>query len=230
MIRIGIVDDNTRILELISREINSDKNLELIISVLNGYDFVFYCQTNKILPDIAVVDVNMDKFDGVLLTDYISTYFPSIKVIALSMYASKLTVEDMLSVGAFAFITKINISHLKEVIYHVMDGGIFIDPITEVDGSIRQELILFKKEQLDKSKHLQLTKSEVKLIALNASGIENSEIANLMFIRRKSVDNLFSNVSKKLNVKSRFVLALVSIRLGLVKIARISKKVYDEKK
>lgn len=44
-----------------------------------------------------------------------------------------------------------------------------------------------------------------------------------MFVERKTIDNVFANVAKKINIKNRQNLTLFSIRNSLVRIARLGK-------
>lgn len=52
---------------------------------------------------------------------------------------------------------------------------------------------------------------------------DDTEIAKLMFVERKTIDNVSANVAKKVNVKNRQNLTLFSIRNSLVKIVRLGK-------
>lgn len=89
-------------------------------------------------------------------------------------------------------------------------------------------LIDQRKKQKSQKDSFHLTKRESLIVALNATGIETAEIAKLMFIERKTAENLFANASKKMSVKNRLDLALAALRVGLVKIARLSEVKEEE--
>lgn len=52
---------------------------------------------------------------------------------------------------------------------------------------------------------------------------DDTKIAKLMFVERKTIDNVSANVAKKVNVKNRQNLTLFSIRNSLIKIVRLGK-------
>jgi DNA-binding NarL/FixJ family response regulator len=79
---------------------------------------------------------------------------------------------------------------------------------------------LFKHKQAIFTKY-GITKRESMFLLLNAMGLDYREIAEIMFISVKTVDNLFNRVSKKLGTLNRHALTLFCIRMGLVKVATV---------
>tara|TARA_S200000501_G_scaffold137961_1_gene130352 strand:+ start:1243 stop:2604 length:1362 start_codon:yes stop_codon:yes gene_type:complete len=99
-----VIDDNFDIRSLIS-EILKDKNYN-VREAANFDQAVF--EINKKLPDIAVIDVKLDKGDkdGIELLKKIKTLTDLVPVIMISGHANVEMAVESLKLGAYEFITK----------------------------------------------------------------------------------------------------------------------------
>ena len=99
-----IVDDNSDIRQLISG-ILKDKGF--IVRVAANYDQALL-EINKKLPDVAVIDVKLDKGDndGIELLVYMKKISEDVPVIMISGHANVQMAVDSLKLGAFEFIQK----------------------------------------------------------------------------------------------------------------------------
>jgi len=99
-----VVDDNTDIRKLISG-ILSDKGL--IVREAANFDQAFL-EINKKLPDVAIIDVKLDKGDndGIELLTHIKKKDDDVPVIMISGHANVQMAIDSLKLGAFEFIQK----------------------------------------------------------------------------------------------------------------------------
>ena len=62
--------------------------------------------TRKLTPDVILMDVGMPVMDGMEATRIISSEFPNIRIIGLSMYVEKEQAAAMIAAGASAYFTK----------------------------------------------------------------------------------------------------------------------------
>ena len=99
-----IVDDNADIRLLISDIL---KNKGFSVRVAANYDQAL-AEINKKLPDVAVVDVKLDKGDndGIDLLTHIKKIDDDVPVIMISGHANVKMAVDSLKLGAFEFIQK----------------------------------------------------------------------------------------------------------------------------
>ena len=104
MNKILVIDDNTDIRLLISG-ILRDKKYTVIEAA--NYDQALN-EINKQLPDVAIIDVKLDKGDndGIDLLKYIKKIDDDIPVIMISGHANVQMAVDTLQLGAFEFIQK----------------------------------------------------------------------------------------------------------------------------
>ena len=99
-----IVDDNSDIRKLISGILKDEG-----FNVREGVNFdQALLEINKKLPDVAIIDVKLDKGDndGIELLKHIKKIDDEIPVIMISGHANVQMAVDSLKLGAFEFIQK----------------------------------------------------------------------------------------------------------------------------
>lgn len=124
-IRIILVDDHKLVRESWKVLLENNPLFKVIADCDNGYSAVE--QTQKLLPDIVLVDINMSPINGFALTEKLRLVVPSIKVIGLSVNNQPKYATRMMELGAKGYITKT--SSLEEIhrgISQVSNGGEFI--------------------------------------------------------------------------------------------------------
>ena len=84
--------------------IEGQADIHLVGEASNGEEAVDLAR--KFNPDVIVMDVSMPRMNGVEATLQIKTEFPSVRVVALSMYQDKQIARTMIEAGAEAFLTK----------------------------------------------------------------------------------------------------------------------------
>ena len=226
MLKIAIIDDNKKWISIAETQLKNLSKYSIIAKVHDGIEFVDRCYHHKIIPDIALVDVEMPKMDGVKLTDFLADFFPSIKVIAISSHCEKETIEDMIACGAYGYVSKLfEMKNLIDGIESVRKGDVYIDPILHLKGINRELLIEERKHQKEIQGDLNLSYKQKALMALYTTSASQKEIAASLSISTKSVENQVRDLSGILEVKSRQELTLKSLRKGFTRVARIFKEI-----
>ena len=96
---------------------------------------------HDLTPDIVVMDIVMPNVNGIEATRQIVSSLPSIKVIALSIYAEDQFVDAMQDAGAVGYVLKQNaFTELPIAIRTVLEGGTYF----RVGNKL-----LFKKSEID---------------------------------------------------------------------------------
>lgn len=225
MLTIAVIDDIEKWLLIVENHIKNIKNCSLLVKANDGIDFINWCYHHKQLPDIALVDVEMPKMDGVQLTDFLTEQFATVKVIAISSYAHKEAVIDMIACGAYGYVSKMNnMKNLSNAIIAVIEGNVYIDPVLEIKDINREHLMGERKKQKHVYGESILTLKQKAMIALYTTTASQKEIATTLSISQKTVENQVRNISDILKVSSRQAFTLMSIRNGLTKVARIFKE------
>lgn len=166
----------------------------------NGGDLIEFVKTN--LPDIIIVDIDMPVKNGLEVCEAITEMEIDSKVIVLTMYKDIEMLKLAFYNGAKGYLVKDNTSEeLVDCIQTVMDGKTFMAKDVRELG---QTLFTTDKAKLQISELIgSLTQTELKTLKLVSQKMSSKEIANLLFVSVKSVENYRSRICKKLNLDAR---------------------------
>ena len=103
-IRIVIVDDHQQVRETWKLLLEQDKRLAIIGECSNGQEAIEAAK--KMIPDIILMDINMQPINGLEATRIIATQVPSIKIIGMSINNQPSYARNMIQLGARGYVTK----------------------------------------------------------------------------------------------------------------------------
>lgn len=151
-------------------------------------------------PDIAVLDINMPGVDGLELCKKIKQDNLSTKVIILTMYKEKSLLEKAKENGAKSYLIKDNSTfEVVDAIKTVLNNKFYwSESLKDIQKEITESNKEIDKVELQLK---ELTSTELKTLKLVCKNYTSKEIAELLFITAKSVDNNRSRISKKLGLE-----------------------------
>jgi DNA-binding NarL/FixJ family response regulator len=150
-------------------------------------------------PDILILDMDMPKLNGVQVLQQMNTISPATKTILLTMYKEMKLFNRIMDMGVSGYLLKesavIEIHACLEAIYR---NEYFISP------SLSSFLVqrLKRKEDLE-TKHeglASLTDVEKKILEFISQSLTSNQIADKLFISRRTVDKHRQNICGKLNI------------------------------
>ena len=65
MIQLGLVDDNSQLLELLSFDLSKVEEFNIVLKAANGEDFLRKVRSLDVVPDIILMDVDMPRMNGI---------------------------------------------------------------------------------------------------------------------------------------------------------------------
>ncbi|HLV42778.1 MAG TPA: response regulator transcription factor [Brumimicrobium sp.] len=148
-------------------------------------------------PDFSLLDIDMPGKNGLDVCSAVRDQTSS-KLIILTMYNDGEMLKKALDSGANAYLVKDNTSEeLVECIESLKRGESYIAKSMRKSPKVQKELKYYN-EVTNKLK--ELTEAEFKTLALVSEKYSSKEIAELLFISSKSVENYRSRICKKLNI------------------------------
>lgn len=164
------------------------------------------------LPDILLMDIQMPERNGEDLALHVHQTYPSVKTIVFSNMESNYYLQSLLDKGISGYVLKSSGEEvLLEAIETVMSGGSYFDPL------IRDEALKIRQEKtLSPHSNLTLTPREKEILVLLARDMSSMEIANRLFIAKRTVDFHRANLLTKLKVKSSAALIKKAIELNII--------------
>jgi len=209
-----IVADDHRIFRKGLKSLLSEKDYIQVMGEADDGDQALE-MTRKYKPKIVIMDIGMPKMDGIEATRQIRERLPETEVIILSMHAKKAYIDQVLQAGAKGYVLKdSDEENLIAAINTVYNGGFYLDsPIADqvlsdyFGGAAKREL----KEQADP-----LSEREKEVLKLLAEGHSNQEVADVLCISRKTVENHRAHIVRKTGVQGQVGLTKYAARIGLI--------------
>jgi two-component system NarL family response regulator len=158
-----------------------------------------------------VLDIGLPDLNGIEVAARLLEALPATRVVALSAYADKRFVTEMLRSGASAYVTKSAAgTELVRAIRAVAAGHSYLCP--EVAGALVAEV----RGAAAVGESRPLGRREREVLRLIAEGKRSSEIAGQMHISLATVEVHRRNIMRKLGVRTVAELTRRAIRDGLV--------------
>jgi DNA-binding NarL/FixJ family response regulator len=210
-IRIIIADDHQLFRNGLKILLNAFQEFEVTGEASNGEEFLRLLKNTP--GDVVLMDINMPEMDGIEATRRGLRINPDIDIIALSMYGEEEYYYKMVDAGAKGFLLKdSDISEVKEAILTVRKGGSYFSQ--ELLYHVIQKI----KHREQESKSANLSKREKEILIKICEGLSNQEIAETLFISKRTVDKHRANLLGKTNSKNTASLILFAIRNKLIEI------------
>lgn len=212
MIRIMLVDDHTMVREALRVVLEQDERMKVVAEVGDGETALKLA--TQLTPDVVVMDVAMPGLSGVETTRRMLASHPQIKVLALSTYLDRRTVQQMLDAGARGYIVKSAAGgELKRGIRSVIEGRSYL--CAEVTALVTDSLRNSRASPGDPDQR-PLSRRELQIATLLAQGKSAPEIGDQLHISASTVDVHRRNLMAKLGLHNVVDLTKYAIRTGLI--------------
>lgn len=211
-IRVVLVDDHKLIRAGLSQLINAEEDLTVQSQASNGKELLDLLA--KADFDVVLLDIDMPVMDGKATLDRLVVEYPKLKVIMLTVHQHDSFIVHMMKAGAHGYLLKD--SEPEEVIRairKVHDEGLFFNDrvsralLGDVSGTTKNH------EGLASSSLSQRERDVLKLICEEKT---TSQIADVLFLSPKTIENYRKSLLDKTDTKNAAGLAIYAVRNGLV--------------
>ena len=210
MIKVLIVDDHEMVRLGLSSYFSVLNDIEVVAEAADGLEGLKKALNYK--PDVILMDLVMDKMDGVESTEEILKEWPDAKIIILTSFIDDEKVYPAMAAGAQSYLLKTSsASEIAEAIRRTYLGEEIIEE------RVSQKLATRDEKKQTKILHEDLTKRELEVLSLITEGLSNQEIATRLFITIKTVKTHVSNILSKLEVSDRTQATIYAFKHKLVK-------------
>lgn len=207
--RIYIVDDHQMVVNGLVSMLETEPTFEIIGYALNAEDALTFAAMHSM--DIAMVDINLPKMDGVSLCKALLKAQPSANVIALSSFNDASFIKRMMQNGAKGYLLK-NTSgeELMTAIKTVTLGGEYLSQ------AVQKTLISSSLGKTQSGFIPKITRREKEVLTLITQELTTKEIAEKLFISVATVETHRLHLLSKLGAKNTAGLVMVAIQKGLI--------------
>jgi NarL family two-component system response regulator LiaR len=211
-LRVVIVDDH-QFFRRGLREVLEDEGVEIVGEAADGESALQIVA--KMVPDVAIMDLNLPDMSGVDVTRRLAAEVPATRVLVLTISADEQDVTDAILAGACGYLLKeAAMGELVEGVRAAASGEAAITP------RIASGLLRIVRDRLSESpadgREAALSERELEVLRLVADGRDNAEIAERLVISLPTVKHHISNILMKLQVENRIQAAVYAVRSRLV--------------
>lgn len=215
MIKVLVVDDQPLVREGLSTLLSLRPEIEVVGTAVDGEDA--WQKSLDLLPQIVLMDIRMPGTNGVEGTRMIRESLSDVKVLILTTFNDSEFIFDALEEGASGYLLKdMPTDMIVQAILTVHHGGVVLPK--DFTMQVLRDLRL--KTATDCVKPLpvgieELTEREREVLKHLGHGLNNKEVADLLFITEGTVKNHVSNVIQKLGLRDRTQVAIYAVRYGI---------------
>ena len=209
-IKLLLVDDHEIFLEGLQRLLSDVGNIDVIGTANDGNEALAFLQEHE--PDLILTDLSMPGMDGIALVKEVKKNYPAIKIMVLTVHNDRPTVSEILMAEAEGYLLKN--SSKKELIAAINNVGGGATYYSNEVMNIILNKFQFQARQREAASNL--TARELEILRLIADEKSSEEIAEELFISKRTVDTHRTNLLKKTEKDTVVGLLKYAVEYGLI--------------
>jgi len=160
--------------------------------------------------DVLMLDISLPDQSGVEVLGHIRELYPAMPVLVLSVHDDVQYAVRMLEQGAVGYLTKESApQELLTALENVVNGGRY------VSHALAERLLLNFSSQREKPHHQSLSKRELQVLSLIASGKSVKEVGSELDLSVKTISTHRVRILKKMGMKHNAELIRYALENGL---------------
>ncbi|MCP4308997.1 MAG: response regulator transcription factor [bacterium] len=196
-IRVLVVDDHFVVRAGIASFIDSQEDMTLVGEAGTCDEAI--SATEKLAPDVVLMDIRLDDCSGIDVTRKIKATYPQIKVVMFTTYADLELLRTAIEAGASGYVIKRMALHtLVDTVRRVVSGEDLV-----IDERAQVALDTGGPEAALTERLRRLSPQEQRVLSLISDGLTNRQIADELSLAEKTVKNYVSALLHKLDMTRR---------------------------
>jgi DNA-binding NarL/FixJ family response regulator len=208
-IRIALAEDHNLVREGLKALLKNEPCFELVGEATDGLQALQLVDKEK--PDVLLLDLRIPRLHGIEVLRQLREHKHT-RVVVVSMHADEPYVLEALKSGVSGYVLKdCSSAELVQAIRAVAGGAQYL-----CEALRQKALSATLKRLVPGIRGPQLTKRELLVLELAAEGKTSGEIAETLFISRRTAEAHRANLMKKLGLKTQTDLVLYAVRNGMI--------------
>lgn len=209
--RVILADDHALFLSGLQSLLSRREECEVAATASNGRECLELIRTVE--HDAVLMDIDMPEMNGAEATERALALNPEERIITLSMYGDDEFYFRMVEAGAKGFILKnSDIDEVVAAIRTVCEGGSYFSQ------ELLRNLVGSLKSARNPVPEDILSQREKEILLLICKGLSNQEIADRLFISKRTVDKHRSNILEKTECRNTANLVVWAIKNSVAEI------------
>lgn len=213
-IKICIVDDHKLFREGLKLLLSTQDFVRQIYEASDGKEFI---ENLSLMDcDVVLMDIEMPGMNGIEATEMALRLRPGLKVIVLSMYGDEQYYYKMVDAGVKGFVLKSSgIEKVIEAIHKVAAGENYFSE--ELLIHILNHMREGNKTDADVPDN-EISERELEILYHVCLGLSNQEIADKLFISKRTVDKHRANLLSKTGCRNTAALVMYAIKNKMINV------------
>ena len=211
MIRLLLADDQVSFRQGLAVLLALEKDFDLVGQASHGQEAISL--TQRLQPDVILMDVRMPICDGVVATREIHQRYPWIRILVLTTFDEDEYIWQSLEAGALGYILKSTPSReIAAAIRTLHQGYSQLGPT--IASKVFSHLSALRAEKFAPTENYQdrFNDRDLSILKLLGQGKSNREIAQALHLTEGTIKNYISRILDQLGVRDRTQAALWSQR------------------
>ncbi|HCF62962.1 MAG TPA: response regulator transcription factor [Ferruginibacter sp.] len=211
MMKIAIIDDKAGNRNILKEKLSCHPEFNITLVAENGKDFLEKLRSlaDDMIPDVALMDLEMPEMDGVKSIALGAAFFPTIKFVVLTIFDDEEKIFRAIKAGACGYLLKEeNSDTIASMLNHMHETG--VGPISP--GIAHKILQSMQKKSIEEhagsplksiASNFDLTEREQEILQLLVQGLLYKEIGAKLDISPNTAKKHVMNIYQKLHINSR---------------------------
>jgi two-component system response regulator NreC len=209
---IVLADDHHVVRQSFRLMLEAEPDLQVLGEAASGLEAVQL--TERLHPDVLVVDIMMPELNGIEVARRIKKLLPKTVVVILSMHENEAYVLEALRAGVSAYVLKK--STAQELVYAIRQGIAGHNFLSPPLSEHAIQAYLEKAQGTDLDPYETLTAREREVLHLAAEGLNNTEIGVRLSISPRTVEMHHGNLMRKLHLRTQTDLIRFALQRGIL--------------
>ncbi len=213
VIKVAIADDHKIFRKGVILSLRPYSAIKFVQEAENGQELLDGLATSE--PDVVLMDLRMPQKDGIETTKIIAKQYPSIHIIALTMYEDERFVSHMMEIGANGYLLKsADPSEIKRAIIEVATKGYYLNNFVN--------RILLKKSHVrtktipSLNTEITLNEREREVVRYICMEFTAQEIAQKIDVSPRTVEAIKDRLMERFGAKNTAGLVFFAVKNNLI--------------
>jgi DNA-binding NarL/FixJ family response regulator len=213
VIKVAIADDHKIFRKGVILSLRPYSAIKFVQEAENGQELLDGLAASE--PDVVLMDLRMPQKDGIETTKIIAKQYPSIHIIALTMYEDERFVSHMMEIGANGYLLKsADPSEIKRAIIEVATKGYylnnFVNRILLKKSHVRTKIIPSLNTEIT------LNEREREVVRYICMEFTAQEIAQKIDVSPRTVEAIKDRLMERFGAKNTAGLVFFAVKNNLI--------------
>ena len=214
-IKLAIADDHKIFRNGLKATLEDCGDFDLMLEASNGKQLIAMLATA--VPDVILMDIKMPELDGIQTTAYVKQHYPSVKILALSMFNEDKYIVDMMKAGASGYLLKnAEPEEIIEAIATVYQRDYYFNEHLSV--TLIKQLSSTNKHGGNTQYPVDFNDREIEVLKLVCQECSNQEIADKMCLSVRTVEGYRARLFEKTRSKNLVGLVIFAVKTGIISV------------